>query len=309
MTYKNKVIFLVCVIALLAIAYTASHVFDIERVNARSAMFSWLDAKAASLVSGIVIEDFSRKVELIKRDGAWFALVSGNIYPARQKRVDDFIAIFAEKAAWPVRSSSAESRERLGLNRETASRITFYGENDVLLDVLSARNEAPGRETFLRKYDGVEARSGGGDLSQYIDGSVNYWLNLALIPESVNGQPRFDSAQRLSVFHDGKSRIISRENGEWIVSGADAENQDQYSAENYVRTILSLEGDSFADPASANNMAFNDSRIVIEFGNGDVVTIRFGAENETGGCLARVGNGDYVYSISAWVRARIFDSF
>jgi hypothetical protein len=54
-TYKNRFIVLVILIALLALTYTASHIFSPERRNNRWASYVWLDPKLAEKINRIVI--------------------------------------------------------------------------------------------------------------------------------------------------------------------------------------------------------------------------------------------------------------
>jgi len=302
-TYKSRLILLVSIITLLGLAYTASYIFSAERGSAMSAQYTWLDRKVAVNTDKIVISTELQMVELLKRDSLWFVLHNGYLYPARKTRIEDFIGIFTKKSAWPVRSSSASSHDRFGLNSES-SRITIYGDNVVLLDLLYGDSDITGREVYLRKFANNEVRSGENGIASYINGPVNNWFNLALIPESR--ETGIDSVQRLTVYNDGESQVFTRNNREWTVSGIDVKNTDSNSIENYIRIVLNTEGDNFADTVSPADPVFNKSRIIFEFGNGKVVTIRLSEPDETNHSFAHVSGSEYVYSVPSWVTARIF---
>lgn len=306
MTYKNRFIFLVSIITLLALAYTASYVFSPERRSAKSASFIWLETKIAAKTSKIVINTEVQTIELLKQNNLWFVSSNGNLYPANMARIEDFIGIFTARSAWPVRSSGASLHERFGLNEDTASRVTIYGENTVLLDVLCGKNDTMGHEIFLRKYAGNEVRSGSDSISLYIDGPVDYWFNLALIPKSADGKPDINSVQRLTVYNGTETQVFSRKNREWAVSGINVENPDQNKIENYVRIVLDTEGDDFIDSVFADNYVFGKSRVVFEFGDGRVVTIQISEPDGTGRCLVQVTGSEYFYSVPAWASMRIF---
>jgi len=303
-TFKNRFIFLVSAITLLVLAYTASYIFSAERGNAASAQYVWLDRKLAANTDKIVINTGLQTVELLKRDNSWHVLNNGILYPARNTRIEDFIGIFTKKSAWPVRSSSASSHDKFGLISEKSSRVTVYGGNAVILDLLLGDSDITGREIYLRKFANNEVRSGENDIVSYVNGPVNNWFNLALIPESR--ETGIDSVQRLTVYNNGETQVFSRNNREWTVSGINVENPDFNSIENYIRTVLNTEGDNFADSVNPNDPIFNKSRIIFEFGNGKVITVRLSELDETNRSFASVSGSEFVYSVPSWVTARIF---
>ncbi|MDR0487615.1 MAG: DUF4340 domain-containing protein, partial [Treponema sp.] len=198
MEYRKKLIVLLSLIAALALIYTASLVFDPERAGSRSASYTWLDSRLAGRIAGVTISGGNEKIEIVKRNREWFVSHNGREYPARQLRVEDFISIFSTRAPYPVRSTGASSLVRLGLGEDAASRITIYGENTVLLDLLLGAEDSSGREIYLCKYGQNEVRSGDDKFSSYMAGSVNSWYNLRLIPETEDGKIGADSVQRLS---------------------------------------------------------------------------------------------------------------
>jgi len=312
MTYKNRLICLFSLIALLSLLYTGSLIFSPEQNNKRSASFVWLEPKLSARINRIEITSPSQgsaaagqKIELAKKDNTWVVLHNGNEYPARQIRIEDFIGIFTSRAEWPVRSSNASSHAFYGLDSGTSSRITVYGENTVLLELLLGNSDNTGREIYLRKAAQNEVRSGEDRISQYITGSVTSWYNLRLIPESENGELDIESVQRLSVYKGAESQIFSRLNRGWDISGINVENPAQDMIENYIRIVLNTEGDNFAGLVSGNEQ-FNHSRIVFEFGTGRVTTIEFTEPDENGRLFAHVSGSEYIYAIPSWAAARLF---
>jgi hypothetical protein len=71
MTYKNKITALLSIIAVLALLYTASLVFDPEKTGSRSSSYAWLDSKASSRITRISLSG-QTELELKKTGGLWY---------------------------------------------------------------------------------------------------------------------------------------------------------------------------------------------------------------------------------------------
>ena len=309
MEYKKRLTYILSLIGALAVIYLASFIFDPEIMGTRNASYVWLDSKLAGRTARIVIGkegDKSSSVEIVKKNSKWFVLHNGTEYPARQLRVEDFIGIFTARKAWPVRSTSASSHEKLGIGNNAAARITLYGENSTLADLLLGSEDVIGREIYIRKYGQNEVRSGENLFAAYISGPVTGWYNLKLIPESEDGKVAVDSVQRLSVYAPQSTQVFSRKNRTWNISGFEISNPDQASIDSYVREVLNLEGDDFSDSIAADDPKFNYASLVLELGNGGVKTIRITEADESGRRFARVEGSDFVYSLAPWAAQRLF---
>jgi len=306
MTYRNRLIFLVSLIAVLALFYAGSFIFNMDAGNARSASIVWLDSKLSGKADRIAISADDQNFELVKRENRWFVSHNGGEYPARNLRVEDFLGIFTKRAAWPVRSSGSASHERFGLDADTADRLTVYGENSILLDLLTGFEDSTGQDIYVRRYAQSEVRSGDRLIKTYLTSSVSSWYNLRLIPESEDGKISENNVQRFSVYDGDTTITFTRRNRGWTVSGAEIENPDQSSIENYIGIILSTEGDNFDDSFSVDNPELGKSRITVELDNGSVITIRFSEADESGRRFAHVFGRNYIYSIPSWVSSRLF---
>ena len=211
-----------------------------------------------------------------------------------------------------MRASTAAALERFGLD-EYADRVTFFSETSVLLDILIGDEDATGREAFFRRAGQNEVRSGNRFIKSYITGPIASWYNLRLIPETEGGNIDSGSVQRVSVFFGdgdlGMQHFTRRARG-WEVSGIVVENPNYNNIEMFVRDVINAEGLNFADDVYITDPLFNHSRVVVEFGTGRVVTIRFSESNEEGFRLAHVIGRDIVYSVPLWTVNRIFrDAF
>ncbi|MCL2440959.1 MAG: DUF4340 domain-containing protein [Treponema sp.] len=305
MTYKKRLIFLLSLIGVLLLTYMLSLLFSSDFTGTRTSSYVWLDSRAAARVTRIVINAEEQDFELVKKTNQWFVLHNGLEFPARQVRVEDFLSILTTRSLWPVRSSGDSSHERFGLT-DSASRVTIYGEYSVLLDLLLGNDDIFRNETYFRKYGHSEVRSGDNSIKVYLSGQVTNWYNLRLIPESEGNNFDISNVQRLTVNNGTETQSFNRRNRSWEISGITVNNPSMNNIENYIRSIINLEGDNFVDSVSRDDPVFDNSRITIELGNGRVITIRFSEADETGRVMAHVSGRDYVYTVPAWSASRIF---
>jgi len=304
MTYKNKVYFLAALIAVLVLLYAGNILFNSD-FGTRNASFAWLDSKAAERTTRVVVNTQSGGFELLTQNNMWFVSHNDNMYPARQLRVQDFLSILTTRSTWPVRSASASSHERFGLDNQ-ASRVTIYSDNTVILDLLLGNDDYVRSETYFRLYAQNEVRSGDSNIRTYIDSQINNWYNLRLIPESENGQISLANVQRLSVINHEETQIFTRSNRGWLFSGIEIENLDVSALEGYIRIILNIEGDNFTDIVTHDDPVFDHNRIVLELGTGRIITIRIADSDESGRRFANVSGSRYIYSIPSWSANRLF---
>ncbi|WP_461257950.1 DUF4340 domain-containing protein [Treponema sp. R80B11-R83G3] len=303
MTYKNRLIFLGTLIGVLTVTYIASVIFTSD-IGSKSSSYTWLDSKTAEKTIRIAIKDADNEFELKKKNGQWFVSHNGLEYPAKQLRVEDFLKILTIRSAWTVRSTSASNHERFGLE-QSASRVTIYGET-VLLDLVVGNEDVNKNEIYLRKAGQNEVRSGDNAIKSYISSPVNSWYNLRLIPETENGSIDLSAVQRLSVYTPQETQVFSRKNKKWEISGISVEKPDKNAVDAYIRQILTIEGDNFENSVNSADPMFDKTSIVLELGNGRIVTIRFSEADESGRRFANVSGKDYIYSIPTWQADKLF---
>jgi len=303
MTFKNRVIILVSLIALLAVTYIVSIIVNTNTSGAKTSLYSWLDSKAADRVTKIVVGTDEQDFELVKKMNQWFVLHDTVEYPARQTRIEDFLKILTTRSSWPVRSTSASTHERFGLT-ENASRITVYGEVSVLLDLLIGADDIFRGEVYFRKIGQNDVRSGDGGIKVYTEGPISSWYNLRLLSGS-DASIELNNVQRVSVIHNNQTQVFTRRNRAWEISGISVTTPSQSTIENYLRTLLNTEGDSFENTVSREDPMFKN-QIIFELGNGRVITIYLSDADETGRILAFASGREFVYSIPSWSAGRIF---
>jgi len=313
MVYKKKLNVLLGIIAALAVIYILTVIFDPERRGARSAAYSWLDPAETGKISGITITNSGETINLARNGGKWFVSRDGKDYPAKTARVEDFIAALAKRAAYPLRSSSASSHERLSLTEGQSTRVTVAaGAGLPLLNLLIGQSDLTGQDVYLRKQGENEVRSGEDIFSTYTRSAVTAWYNLRLFPDSENGKLDAAHVQRFTVYHpaadDGESippQIFTRKGKEWTFN-FELANPDMAKIDNYIRDIINTSGDDFVTSVTPSDPMFNNSRIVLELGNGGTNAIRLGPPDEDGKCYAAVSGSDCVYSIPGWVNRKLF---
>jgi hypothetical protein len=312
MTYKKKVSVLLAVIGALALIYLASIVFDPERIGSRSAAYVWLDATQNNRISGISIEtpsdDGSDIINLTRKSDRWFVSHNGRDYPARQMRVGDLIAALNKRAQYPVRGTSSSSHERLSLLENTATRITVMaGAGPPLLSLLIGLEDITGQNIYLRKQGENEVRSGADIFSTYTGSSHSSWYNLRLFPENENGSLGAENVQRLTVYPEDEiqPRVFTRNGRAWNFN-FELADPDTERVNSYIRDILNSFGDEFVENVSVSDPLFNNCRLVLEFGDGSIRTIRLGPADEIGRRFATVSGSDWVYLVPGWASRQLF---
>jgi hypothetical protein len=305
MTYKKRLIFLGSLIGVLIVTYIVSIIITSD-IGSKSSSYVWLDSKSAGKIIKIAIKDNENEYELRKINSQWFTSHNGIEFPAKQLRVEDLIKILTTRSAWTVRSTSVSMHERFGLE-QSASRITIYGET-VLLDLFAGNEDVFKNEIYLRKAGQNEVRAGDNAIKSYISSPVSSWYNLRLISESENGSIDLSSVQRLSVYTPQETQVFSRKNRKWEISGIKVEKPDQSIIDNYIRQVLTVEGDNFEDSVKGDDSMFDTTSMSFELGNGRIIIIRFSPADESGGRFANVSGKEYVYFIPVYQVGKLFKS-
>ena len=298
--YKNKLVVLSALIAVLAILYIFGMLFEPARRDSRLALYSWMDVRMAERIDRIIIQSGDTLI-LSLINNKWYVSYNNNFYPARQMRVTDFIGLFTRRDSYPVRSNSPSSHGRFGLTEASASQIVFSGGiGPPLLRLLIGLGDALGNNVYMRKLEQNEVRSGEDRFTAYIMADRSSWYNLRLVQESEDYGFEINSVQRLTVFQSqnapgSPSQIFIRSGRGWSMAGVNSAELDMGRIDSYVRSIINAEADDFEYDISSDDPRINDSRIVIEFGNGDIRSLSFSFPDENTPLLAAVSGFDFVF--------------
>jgi hypothetical protein len=309
MTYKLKINVLTGVIGALALILVFSFIFDPEKVNSRSSMYSWLDARQKDAIDRITINNGDEVFTLVLKNGNWYVSNGNKEYPARQLKVEDFITTLTKKAPYPVRSSSAASHERLSLT-EGSPRVTVTGGAGLpLLDFFIGSNDTSGKGVYIRKQGQNEIRSGDDVFTSFVSSAANSWYNLRLFPETENGNLNLSSVQRLTVYppadEDGikpQPFIFTRRGREW--TSTDIKALDSGKVDSYIQDILNTSGNDFVEK-DPNDPDLSDCRVLLELGDGSTKILRMGPDIDSIRYAVVSGSG-MVYSVPSWAVHRIF---
>ncbi|MDR1655419.1 MAG: DUF4340 domain-containing protein [Treponema sp.] len=318
MVYKRKLIILLSLAGILLLANILVTLINSGWASSRSSSFSWIDPRSEGRIDGIEIRGTAEEVSLIRRNNLWYVHNEGRDYPAKQERVEDFLALFTRKQEWPLRSSSSSSHARLGVGEAEAERITLKaGAGLPLLDLLSGVTDATGREIYLRKAGEDAVRSGEDGFSSYLSGSLTSWYNLRLFPAAEKGGPRPSDVQRVTLEFPPAARdeaegstvqaaslalTFTRDGNNWNMSGADTA-VERTKVESWLQGILNTEGENFA-PAQAG--PYDSGRVSLELGNGSVLVIGFSPQDASGKRNVTVSGSNELYILADWAVSRIF---
>ena len=284
MTYKKKVTFLSALVAVLVLIYILTFVFDSESRSA--AAFALLDPSLLVMADGIEISSPEGRTVLRRRNDVWLIAGDTGEFPAKQDRVADLFALLIRKANYPVRSSSSEGIERLGLTEESASRVVVKGGAGLpLLDLLIGGADALGREVYFRRAPWNQIYSAEDNFTYFINLKANSWYDLRLFTEAS-----VDSIQQVEVSFPDESYVLRRSGRGWIIPGKE-DALDANRVEAFLKRLLEAEADSFAVSAPETI----EGRITIQLGNGSTRSLQAGPLTEQNDRHATVSGSSYSY--------------
>jgi len=288
--YKKKVTLLSAVVVVLALIYILTFVFDPE--NSGSTAFAWLDPSLLVMADGIEITGSAGKIVLRRKNDVWLVSAGTGEFPAKQERVADLFALLTRKDNYPVRASSSEGIERLGLTEGSASRITVRGGAGLpLLDLLVGGSNALGTEVYLRRAGWNQIYSAEDDYSFFTELNARSWYDLRLFsPASV------DSIQQVEVSFPAETYILRRSGGGWIIPGKESISLDAFKVEAALRQLLEAEAESFAVSAPETI----EASITIQFGNGSTKTLQAGPLTEQNNRYVTVSGSSYFYILTEY---------
>ncbi|MDR2304248.1 MAG: DUF4340 domain-containing protein [Treponema sp.] len=317
MVYKRKFIILLSLAGILLLANILVTLINSGWVSSRSSSFSWIDPRSEDRIDGIEIRGTAEEVSLFRRNNLWYVNNEGRDYPAKQERVEDFLALFTRKQDWPLRSSSPSSHARLGVSEAEAKRIILTaGAGLPLLDLLAGGTDATGREIYLRKAGEDAVRSGEDGFSSYLSGSLTSWYNLRLFPAAEKGGPRPADVQRVTLEFppvtadetEGSIQpaslvlVFTRDGNNWNMSGTDTAIE-RTKVESWLQGILNTEGENFA---TGHAGPYDSGRVSLELGNGSVLAIAFSPQDASGKRNVTLSGSNEVYTLADWAVSRIF---
>jgi len=302
--YNKKIVFLSALVAALAIVYILTFVLDPG--NSRSAAFSWLDSSNFDMADRIEIYGVNGNTELVRKNNAWFFSTGTVELPAKQGRVEDLFAALSRKDVYPLRASSQEARQRLGLTEDSASRIIVRGGAGLpLLDLLIGRAAAVGSEIYLRRGGWNEIYSGEDRFTVFTDSSPISWCDLRLFSNVGGGLAPYtiEAVQQADIeLSGGEGFTLRRREATWIIPGDEGAVLDTTRVDGWLRSVLEAEGDTFGE----GDISFVEASVTLWLGDGTSRTIEVSIPDGDNYRKATVSGSPYVYLLAEWNFNRLF---
>ena len=298
MTYKKKLVFLSALIVILATVYILSLVFDPE--NRRDKTIAWLDSTHHYMADGIEISGSEGKFVFSRINNAWFLREQRGDLPVKQEKVEDLFAQLSLKNVKPIKLSTSEAVEKLGLTEDKAYRITIRGGAGFpLLDLLIGLGDALGREVYLKRADWNQIYSAEDGYSSFTGLKPTSWYDLRLLPRETN----LNMVQQVDIsLSDSGTFVLRRSGSGWIVPGSENLPLDAVRVDAWLRMVLEVEGEDFGFEAPE---AF-DKSITLRLGDGSTLTLQAGPIEEGGIRRVVVSGSAFVYIFSEWKINSIF---
>ena len=288
MTYKKKAAILSAIVAVLALIYIMTFIFDPE--NRSSAAFAWLDNSLLVMADGLEISGPENRIALKRRNNVWLVADGTSEFPAKQDRVADLFALLTRKDNYPVRASSSEGIVRLGLTEESASRIIVRGGAGLpLLDLLIGGSNALGTEVYLRRAGWNQIYSAEDDYSFFTGLNARSWYDLRLFTSAS-----VDSIQQVEISFPAETYILRRSGRGWIIPGKENTALNAIRVEATLRQLLEAEADNFG----VNAPETIEASVTVQFGNGSTRTLQAGPLTELNTRYATVSGTPYFYLLT-----------
>lgn len=315
MKYKTKLVFLISLISVCVLILIASFVFDPQNLNTKKSWYVWLNKTMLYHADRIIMNDAaaSESIVLIRKNDYWFVRSHQMEYPANQEHVNDLFNLLSQKAAYPVRSTSLLSHERLGVTEQAASRIIVYGgaSQIPLLDLLIGSGNDAGNEIYLRKNGINEVRSGADQFTQYSDLNQNTWFDLRLFGKDFPLHTKM--IQQLHVVKNNPSEsfsyILRREAAgdgtSWKIKASPDIILDDNKTESYLRMLLTSEAADFAVNSVPSDYEFTLGKIELLLDDLSVISFIIAPKTENDQYPAMISGRPFVYLIPEWAAKRI----
>ena len=292
MTYKKKAAILSSLLAVLIIVYILTFVLSPE--NRRDKAFAWLASEHLFMADKVEISGAGGRAVLSRINNVWFFTDQIGDLPVKQERVGDLFALLSKKDIYPLRASSSEAIERLGVSEGSASRITIRGGAGLpLLDLLLGSPDALG-EVYLRRAGWNQIYSSENNYSEFTEAKPHSWYDLRLFP-SAPAEMTTDKIQQAEIAVPGKEPFIIRRSGSgWILPGNESASLENILVEAWLRSCLEAAADDFSRQPPE---AAGEGKLSFWFGDGTSRTLEAGRADEKNMRNARVSGSSYNYLI------------
>ena len=260
--FTRKAVILSALVAILAVIYILT--FALGSENRRDSAFAWLDQSLQDMADRIEISGEEGRIVLNRVNNVWFCPSEtapdgtspgpARMLPVKQEKVGDLLVFLGRKGVYPVRASSPEAIERLGLDEGEASRIIVRGGAGLpLLDLFISYGSALGREIYLRRAGWNRIYSTEEDFYSFTEAKPVSWYDLRLFPpsdeESGGNLGRaaigIDRVQQVEISVSDREPFVFRRSLQgWVVPNSGTA-LDATKVEAWLRFIIEAQADDF----------------------------------------------------------------
>ena len=261
MKYKSKVIYFSSTLFVLITAYIIGSVFSPQNVRRRDAetpLFSESNKKQVKSIDLKVGEELSR---LRKEGSSWYVLLEdGYPFKAQSSRVEALIDnIFSLKKSKVV-DRDHEQWPLFELSEETASRISFYNDNqNQIMELYIGKSSPGGKGIYIRVGEEPQVYQAERLTDYYIKGDNEFWTDLYLLPRDIPGTDviRLTVKNTINLGEDDDflpfsytlfKDDVNQDESRWYFHDKSEFQASDRNVDNWLRTILYLEGDRAESP-------------------------------------------------------------
>lgn len=305
MQYQHKIQILGALSAVLLLLLIGTFIFNPDTTFVRQSTSRLLEKQTIQKVTKIAIKSADlQELTFIKRTGQWYLLREPKEYPVKMQRIEDMLKPFGNSFIVPVRATTAQAHERLGVGA-SASHITMWAENaeKPVLDLYFGSLDATGKEIYFRSANSDVVKSIEDHFSSYIQSSPQSWYDLRLFPQTGAQALKSELVQKISCSGNSSGNFSLSRTGPASWSGAggnlNSKELDTKKIDTYIQDLIYASGDDFVD--SMNEKALSDkTTIVLELGDGRTKKITIISDHESRSHWATVTDTPYIYQLSEW---------
>ena len=311
MKFKNKIVTLSSIIAVLSLIYMLGVIFSSEKMSEKRSKELLFNQKLQDQVSMISISTEDGIADIVRKGGNWFISIDSEEYPASESKIDNMVDSVFSLTRYQVIGDDSKYWKKFDLEDDKARTVTLKGENGKeLLSLFVGKSGPAERGEYIRTSLSQEVFLTDASIQRYFLRDKNYWCNLRILPEEISSS----DITAVSVISDVSvkdkkytgSIDLKKESTEgdyeWVnMDGGKV--YDRNTADSLANNISALIGDRFVKDSITNN----EIRIEIETDNLGRIIIDIQKKNDDEFLLRKRGDR-FTYIISEYKVKRIIGS-
>ena len=188
MTFKNKVISLSSAIAVLTIIYILGFIFSPEKLQEKRSQEKLFNIEQMDKVNWIKVSTKEGYAEISMIDGKWMVKSADNLYPASEYKIDNFLDSIFNLNKFQTVGTEKKHWEKFDLTEEKAKSVTLKNKSGEEMFTLFLGKSGPAeRGEYIRSTKSDESYLTDGSFKRYFYKDVNYWSQLRILDDDVDG--------------------------------------------------------------------------------------------------------------------------